>query len=185
MTPIITQWSVFTGSPCSGKSSVIRELEKRGYPVRGENSRAYFDAELAKGRTLEEICADQLALQKMFLETGLEKDSSLAPAQPYMLDRSPVDAVAHYFLYGFDATEALEKARTYRYAAVFYFEQLPSYSQDAVRVEDEALAKKLDKCFRRAYHELGYEPVTVPLMLINERADFISRYLAALGIYSA
>ena len=87
-------------------------------------------------------------------------------------------------LYGFDLREALEKARTYRYACVFYFEPLP-YQQDAVRVEDGEMAVKLDVCFRQAYKELGYEPVHVPVMSIAERGDFLVRHLRELGIYSA
>ena len=30
---IATNWHVITGAPCSGKTTVIRELERRGYSV--------------------------------------------------------------------------------------------------------------------------------------------------------
>lgn len=183
MTPIATQWSVFTGSPCSGKTSVLHALRSRGFPVRDELARAYFLEELAKGSTLEQICADQLALQRMFVDRGMQADSMLDPALPYILDRGPVDAIAHYMHYGFDYAEVMKLADAWRYACVFYFEPLP-YQQDAVRVETGEAAKHLDGCFIRAYQELGYDVVTVPLMSIEERTDFVARHLEASGIYS-
>lgn len=184
MKPMLTKWSVFTGSPCSGKTEVVRELERRGFPVRHEFARAYFDQELAKGRKLKDICADQQALQRMFLEKGLEQDASLDPALPYILDRGPIDAVAHYLLYGFETREAMEKVKQFQYACVFYFEAL-TFIKDAVRIEDEAMAKKLDGCFRSAYEDTGYTLIHVPLASIEERTDFVVRHLNSVGIYSA
>jgi len=176
MTPITTNWSVVTGSPCSGKTSVAIELEKRGYPVRPEFARIYFDGELAKGRTLAEICADQLALQQTFLYEGMKLDEALDVHSSYILDRSPVDAVAHYMLYDLPYGDAWEKAKTFQYKHVFYLEKLP-YSQDAVRVEDEETAARLDKCFIKTYEMLGYTLINVPVMSIEERADFIESYI--------
>lgn len=183
MTPITTKWSVFTGSPCSGKTSVLHALRAHGFPVRDELARSYFLEELAKGQTLEQICADQLALQRMFVDRGIEGDSQLDPALPYVLDRGPVDAIAHYMHYGFDYAEVMKLANVWRYACVFYFEPL-KYQQDAVRVETGEAAKHLDGCFVRAYQELGYHVVTVPLLSIEERTDFVARHLNELGIYS-
>jgi predicted ATPase len=43
-----TNWYVITGAPCSGKTSVIRELEKRGYRVVHEVARAYIEGKRAE-----------------------------------------------------------------------------------------------------------------------------------------
>lgn len=183
MNPVQTSWSVFTGSPCSGKTSVLHALRARGFPVRDEFARSYFLEELAKGKTKDEICADQLTLQRMFVDRGIEGDAGLDPHLPYILDRGPVDAIAHYIHYGFDYAKAMKLANHVRYACVFYFEPLP-YQEDAVRIETGEAAKHLDRCFIRAYEELGYAVVTVPLMSIEERTDFVAHHLESLGIYS-
>lgn len=180
---ILTKWSVFTGSPCSGKTSVLHSLRSLNFPVREELARAFFLEELAKGRTLEEICADQLKLQNMFVEKGIEGDKGLDVSLPYILDRGPIDAIAHYMHYGFDYSNILQNVTKLRYACVFYFEPLP-YQNDAVRIENGEAAEHLDKCFIRAYEECGYTIITVPLMSIEERATFVMQHLDSLGIYS-
>jgi len=53
-----TNWHVITGAPCSGKTSVICELERLGHPVVHEAARAYIDKELEKGKTMARIKAD-------------------------------------------------------------------------------------------------------------------------------
>ena len=51
----LNHWYVITGAPCSGKTSVIREIEKRGYGTVPEAARTYIKQELAQGLTLDKI----------------------------------------------------------------------------------------------------------------------------------
>ncbi len=178
MDRVITQWSVLTGAPCSGKTSVLRSLQQEGYPVRDECSRAYFDEELRKGRKLEEICANQRALQRMFLTLGLEQDETLDPLRPYVLDRSPVDAIAHHMLFGFERADAVQEASRFRYRRVFHFAALP-FAQDGVRSETVEQAAELDRCFAAAYQELGYDIIPVPFMSIVRRTALVRSHLQA------
>ena len=55
-----TNWYVFTGAPCSGKTSVILALEKDNYRVIHEVARGYIDSQLQKGHSLAEIKSDPL-----------------------------------------------------------------------------------------------------------------------------
>jgi predicted ATPase len=61
------QWYVITGAPCSGKTSVIHELEKRGYHIVTETARAHIEKQLAKGLTLSQIKEDELAFERHIL----------------------------------------------------------------------------------------------------------------------
>lgn len=103
--------------------------------------------------------------------------------KPYFLDRSPIDAVAHHFLRELDMTGVLQIAERHKYRHVFFFESLP-FEEDGVRIEkshEEVL--RLEECFRRAYAELGYNVIEVPLFSadrqssIKQRIQFVLSYL--------
>ena len=57
-------WYVITGAPHSGKTSVLKLLEEKGYRVIYEAARIYIDQEIEKGRTIEEIRESELEFQK-------------------------------------------------------------------------------------------------------------------------
>ena len=54
-----THWYVITGAPSSGKTTLLRELEKAGYRVIHEVARTIIESELAQGRTLKQIRSDK------------------------------------------------------------------------------------------------------------------------------
>ena len=71
------KWHVVTGAPCSGKTSVIVELEAKGFQVVHEIARAYIDDELQKGRRIDEIKFDELAFERAILARKVAVESSL------------------------------------------------------------------------------------------------------------
>ena len=52
---IKTNWNVITGGPCTGKTTVVDLLAKRGYKTTIEHARHYIDTQKIKGKTIEEI----------------------------------------------------------------------------------------------------------------------------------
>ena len=50
-----TSWHVTSGAPCSGKTTLINQLGRPGYHTTIETAREYFEIEMAKGRTSQEI----------------------------------------------------------------------------------------------------------------------------------
>ncbi|PZR03085.1 MAG: hypothetical protein DI539_26790, partial [Flavobacterium psychrophilum] len=52
---IKTNWYVITGGPCTGKTTVVELLAKRGYVTIAEQARHYIDTQKVEGRTVEEI----------------------------------------------------------------------------------------------------------------------------------
>jgi len=60
------KWYVITGGPCSGKTTIIKELRKIGYIVYPEAARIFIDKEIRKGRLLKEIRKNEAKFQKRF-----------------------------------------------------------------------------------------------------------------------
>ena len=76
----LTRWNVITGAPCSGKTSVINELARKGFRVVPEAARAYLDDELKKGRLLSEIKADPHCFEGRIFRAKLRLEARLPAA---------------------------------------------------------------------------------------------------------
>ena len=58
-----TSWHVITGAPGSGKTTLIDQLADNGFQTVPEMARQYFEKEMARGRTIDEIRENTAALQ--------------------------------------------------------------------------------------------------------------------------
>lgn len=169
-----TQWIVITGAPSSGKTSVIEELARRGFPVQPEVARELIDSLLSKGETLEEIRGKDHVrqLQRKILAMQLARERHLNPGQIVFLDRGLGDSVAYFRQAGLNPLRVMATARRRRYRAVFIFDRLP-VQRDEARTETDEEAARIGKMIEADYVSLGYCPVRVPVMPIAARADFI------------
>lgn len=167
-----TNWFVITGAPCSGKTTVINRLEQMGYAVVHEVARTYIDAELAKGKTLEDIKADEWAFERHILMTKVELESRLKRKDIIFFDRAVPDSIAYYQLCGLDPTEPRQMSQTIRYRKIFLLERL-AFLADAVRSEDETTADRLSHLIEESYQSLGYDLIYVPLGNVEDRTEFI------------
>jgi predicted ATPase len=167
-----TNWCVITGAPCSGKTSVIKELEGRGYRVVHESARAYIDQQLAAGRQLDQIKADERAFENHILNAKLVIESTLRPNETIFFDRGLPDSIAYFKLAGLDAATPLKKSKRRRYRRIFFFERL-GFLKDRVRSEDEDTADRLSSLIEESYRLLQYEIIHVPVLSIEQRIDFI------------
>jgi predicted ATPase len=172
LTPIKTAWLIITGAPSSGKTSVIHELQKRGYQTKAEMARAVIEARLQNGESLSDITRDKAKLQNEMLSAVITREDALDPQIPYFIDRGAIDSIAYLRFYGLDDTAAHVAAQKYRYAAVFHLARLP-FVADKVRIENEATAAALESHILTAYLDHGYTPIPIPVMTIAERADMI------------
>ena len=169
---ISTRWIVITGAPCSGKTAVIVELEKRGHRVVHEVARAFIEEELSRGLSLSAIKADLEAYEKEILERRVTIETRLPKHQRIFLDRALPDCIAYYKMVGLDFEAAASACRRFHYQQVFHFERL-TFQSDPVRSEDEATASTLDQLLEAAYGMLGYTPERVPVLPINQRIDYL------------
>lgn len=167
-----TNWNVITGAPCSGKTAVICELEKKGYQVVHEVARAYIDEELQKGQNISRIKADILSFESYILYKKIEIEKSLPENAIIFLDRAVPDSIAYYILEGLNPEDPIEKSKLTPYKSIFFFERL-RLEKDDVRSEDDKVAAKLDRLLLESYQMLGYDVIHVPLMPVEERVDYV------------
>lgn len=167
---IETKWSVITGGPSCGKSSIIRHLSPVYWTV-SEMARIYIDEQNSRGKTTEEIRADEAEFQRRVLEKKIEVEEIIPTERVTIFDRGMPDSIAYYQLYGLDESPARE-ACIRKYKNVFLLDLLP-FKKDYARIEDEKTAIRLDKLIENSYRELGYETVRVPVMPIGDRVQFI------------
>jgi predicted ATPase len=167
-----TNWYVITGAPCSGKTAVIKQLEQRGYAVVHEVARAYIDAKLAQGKSLEQIKADDWAFERHILMAKVKLEAGLARDDIIFLDRAVPDSIAYYKFCGLDPAEPLQRSRRLRYRKIFLFERL-TFLTDSVRSEDETTADRLGRLIEESYQSLGYRLIRVPLASVTERTEFV------------
>ena len=171
-----TNWYVITGAPCAGKTAVINRLEQRGYTVIHEVARAFIDAELAKGKSLHQIKADEWSFERHILMAKVKLEAKLAPEDIIFFDRAVPDSIAYYKLYGLDPTEPQQKSLAFRYQKIFLLERL-TFLADPVRSEDEKTAARLGRLIEESYQSLGYTVIRVPLSSIEDRTEFILKHL--------
>lgn len=166
-------WRVITGGPCSGKTTLLKRLEKKGFHVVYEAARIFIDQEMKKGRTLEQIRNNELSFQREILEMKIRLEKKLPKKEIIFFERGIPDSIAYYKLCGSSKNSYLEKAvHKSFYRKVFLLERL-DYKKDYARTEDEKQAKKLELLLEETYRKLRFPMLKVPKMTIDERLKFI------------
>jgi len=176
-----TNWHVITGASCSGKTTLIDQLANKGFQIRPEPARQFFESELAKGRTIDEIREDPASFTSQIYALWLELESGLRATEVTFLDRGLPVALAFYRLAGLKPNEILPDCFQHRYASVFLLNRLP-YQKDGVRVSDDETAAYLESWTLRDYSAIGYEVIQVPVFLPEERFEFILERIAEQGL---
>ena len=173
-----TKWHVITGTACSGKSTLINQLAKRGFQTVPESARLYMEQEMAKGRTCQEVFADGATLQRGIKDLQLRFERRLRASDVAFLDRALPDILAWYRVRGLNPNEILRECFRHRYASVFMLDPLPFQSDDQ-RVEEVAdIAGFLDEWHTRDYRALGYSVVRVPALPPDVRLAFVLERLS-------
>jgi len=166
---------VLTGGPSSGKTTLVEELEKRGYNVIHEvarkvlEERKNFELTKSEWKIRQSIIHErQLALEN--IATGL-----------VFMDRSQLDCIAYskYFI----GYVPFEIPKT-NYDIVCNLERLP-FIDDGLRIESgDDEAQELHEKILEVYLEHGYKPMTIPAIkdqsierAISRRADYLIKKL--------
>lgn len=175
-----TNWHVITGASSSGKTTLIDRLSEQGFRTVPEAGRQYFEKELAKGRSIEEIRQDRAAMTRQIYALWLKLNQKLQPGELLFLDRGLPDALSFYRFAGMNPNQILLDCFQHRYASVFILDRLP-YQQDGIRGGDDTSAAYFDSWMERDYSALGYEIVRVPVIPPDERTAFILGSLSDRG----
>ena len=167
---------VFIGGPGTGKSTILNELQRKGYTCMPEISRAVtlqaqkegidqlflsepllFSQKLLEGREKQYLEANELQNEVVFFDRGIPS----------------VFAYLNYFKTEFPEV-FIEKSKSYPYTKVFQF--LPwkdIYTSDNERYETFEQSEAISKHLHKAYSDLNYKIINVPFGTIADRCNFI------------
>ncbi|KTD58885.1 AAA family ATPase [Legionella shakespearei] len=170
----MNQRYLLTGPPGSGKTSILTELLKRGFPIIDEPARGI----LAQQRLIEgEGVYDKnpFLFKELMLSRMLYDHDSVPTDEVTFFDRGLPDLIAYSQCFHLEIGSELKASRIYRYNPTVFFapawEQI--YSNDAERrlTFNESLLFEQD--LRQAYTDLGYQLINIPLLPVSERVSFI------------
>jgi len=175
----INNWYVITGSPCSGKSTILKELQKMGFMVVEEVARTYINQEIAKGKTLEEIRKNEYLFQKKILTMKINLEKKLPKQKIIFFERGIPDSIAYFKLIGRDIKKErlLEKSLNQCFYKKVFLLQLLDYKKDYARVETKKQAQLLETLLQKSYAYVNIPLIKIPKLPIKERLKVILTHL--------
>lgn len=171
---------VITGGPGSGKSTLINELERRGFACSHEVSRELIIEQAAR----ENGCLPWLDLPgfaELALERMIRSYNEMREATTFY-DRGLPDIVAYLKTSDLEVPGHFTRAvDEHRYEDQVFI--LPAweeiYVNDSERWQSYAEAARLYEQISKTYSESGYQLVEVPKLSVKDRADFLISKLYA------
>ncbi len=167
---------VITGGPGAGKTSLIDALARKGLHHMPEAGRAIIQEQVGiNGRALP--WGDREAFAARMLARDMEsyrKATSLSG--PVVFDRGIPDAIGYLRLCGIPVPASTKQAAgRCRYAEqVFIAPPWPAiFAQDAERKQSLREAEDTYQAMVEVYSDLEYKLVSLPLAMIEERAQFV------------
>ncbi len=165
---------VITGAPGGGKTSIITELERRGFRCLPEESRLLIK-ELIEIDSPALPWRDILAFNKLLLDRQV-KQYLAAKDGTWFLDRSFVDNIGYLKHSGVPVLEGISEAISkYRFSKEVFFTEpwKEIYATDSERKEPFSVASRLSEFMKEAYIESGYNVVSIPKLPVSKRVDFV------------
>ncbi|SKB34020.1 Predicted ATPase [Salegentibacter holothuriorum] len=167
---------VITGGPGTGKSSIIRQLEKHGHECLHEISRQVTLEAQKQG--IAQLFLEQPVLFSEKLLEGRKiqyREADMIPTSIIFIDRGIPDVLAYmdYFKTAY-SSYFTDACKEYSYDKVFFlppWEEI--YQSDNERYESFKEASLISKHLFETYKTYGYTPIEVPKTSIIDRTQFI------------
>ncbi len=175
---------VVTGGPGSGKSSLIDAMTRRGFRTMPEAGRAIIQDQVRIGGPALPW-ADRAMFAELMLGWELRSyHEAVASDAPVLMDRGIPDVVGYLTLCGLPVPAHIEvAAKIHPYnKRVFlapYWDAI--FTQDTERKQGRQEAEATGKVMAETYSRLGYQIVELPLVGIEQRADFMADSLRAMS----
>ena len=167
---------VITGGPGSGKTTVLRELEKLGFPFAPEVARRIIQQQVQIGGEALPWKNRELYTE-MMLRRSIASFNEHTPAPHVMFsDRGIPDTLAYARLIGLANQDPIrDVCDEYRYATRVFlappWEKI--YETDGERKQDFEEARRTYSKIFEVYEECGYELVELPKIAPQARAEFV------------
>ena len=168
------------GGPGTGKSSVLDELERRGFICMSEISREITLEARKKG--IEQLFLKEPVLFSKLLLEGREKqyiDAITHKSDFVFFDRGIPDIHAYMDFTKKDYPDFFKaKSLKFKYDHVFLFKPWKEiFTSDNERYESFEESIIIDTYLQKSYRELNYMIIEVPFDIIEKRTDFILNQL--------
>lgn len=174
---------MITGGPSTGKTSVIQELENRGYYCIPELVRSLTAAEKGEKHMGSIITnpilsvKDPVAFNTKLLEGRIAQYESVANTDEKIVffDRGIPDVHSYMNCFGQQFDEAFERpVHSFRYDTIFLMPPWSEiYATDAERFESYEASERIFTFLKKTYQNFGYEITLIPKGGVKERTDFI------------
>jgi predicted ATPase len=171
---------VLTGSPSSGKTTLLHHFRDAGFHCLSEVSREIIQHSLDNGLDITPW-QDLKRFSQMVYKKRLEQFHEAQSGYNFF-DRSLVDIAAYQMLDGQAIEASLQKRLvSLRYDYVFLAEPWEDiFENDAQRMESWEKAQQIDSALKSAYEAFDYQPIVIPKASIEERAHFVMKKIGAL-----
>jgi predicted ATPase len=167
---------VVTGGPGSGKTTVVRELEGRGFQFVPEVARQIIQEQVRAGG-IAVPWGDREHYAQLMLKRSIQSYRAHTPAPvPTFSDRGIPDTLCYARLIGLpDESSARRACVEFRYADRVFFAPAwrEIYESDSERKQDFDEAVRTADLMRKVYRECGYQLIELPQVAPAERAEFV------------
>lgn len=153
---IKTNWNVITGAPCSGKSTLIKELSQLGFKTSSETAREVI-------QNIGQVNEGSSQLQLNIFNQQRVKEQNLSLSQIIFLDRAMPDTLA-YLKHSEDKDihdKIVKECSKFRYRNIFILAPVP-IEEDGLRTTDPETIEAHHTILESTYRELGYTPIIIP-----------------------
>lgn len=161
------------GGPCTGKTTVAKELSKKGYRVIEESSRALIEEQQAiNGKILPWVNRD--LFQKEVLKMQIKKREAVKEEGIVFEDTSIPCGIAYYLADGLKPPiELLKKSRENQYDLVFLFDFHLGYETDEIRKENKEKSILIHNHIKEIHEKLGHKMIVLPSVSVSSRIKII------------
>jgi predicted ATPase len=166
---------IITGTPGSGKTTLIRALGSEGFTCFEEPARQILAEQRAIGGEGVPDKNKKLFVKLMMSRAIDTYKQSLASEEIIFFDRGIPDNIAYASLFEVDCSEKKKASLNYRYNHSVFF--LPPweaiFTNDDERKMTFADSQRFSQMIEKAYSDLGYKIVTLPFGSVGSRVRFI------------